>query len=71
MVVKAPSGSSFTSPRAAPAGARPMQGSVWIGLVAMLFALLLVVTPPLALLAQAREKPAPAMPRLPIETRFA
>lgn len=49
-----------------------VQGSALIGWIVMLFALVLLVTPPLAVLALAREKPAPTAPTMPLkETRFA
>ena len=49
-----------------------MQGSALIAWVVVLFALLLVATPPLAILSLAREKPAPAAPAISVmDTRFA
>lgn len=49
-----------------------VQGSALIGWIVMLFALLLLATPPLAVLALAREKPAPTAPVMPVkDTRFA
>lgn len=44
----------------------PVQGSALIGWVVALFALLLLATPPLAVLSLAREKPAPVAPAQPV-----
>lgn len=65
------SGSSLKRSGAGARVSKSGQGSVLIGFVALLFALVLIATPPLALLAQAREKSVPAPPPLPVETRFA
>ncbi len=43
-----------------------VQGSALIGWVVVLFALLLLATPPLAVLSLAREKPAPAVPTMTV-----